>query len=198
MIPPFSTVAILLALEAAAASPRSSSPTCSESISDNTISFFSQAPITFSYGIASAPDCAARCADLVSCQAWLYSTSGQECQLYRDQPVYQSANPLFVSGFCGEPPRPVSSRIARPSVSSPLPFPFPFPSPSPSPSSSSSAMWGTRLSDMTMLLIDAMLITTVIAIIEKDKRRISAGLPKIQGFYKMTLIKSTLSEINIH
>ncbi|KAI2887175.1 hypothetical protein CBS76997_1032 [Aspergillus niger] len=50
--------------------------------------------------IPSALACATKCASVPSCRTWLYSTSGQECQLYREQPFSQADNPLFISGIC--------------------------------------------------------------------------------------------------
>ncbi|KAE8315360.1 hypothetical protein BDV41DRAFT_531756 [Aspergillus transmontanensis] len=113
-------LSLLLAVEAAAAT----STPCTGSVLDDTISFFSQAPLTFSYEVNSTSLCAARCARLPNCYAWLYSTSGRECQLYRQQPVSQLYNPQFVSGICGESTKPVSYRIA-PSSSLSLPSSVP-------------------------------------------------------------------------
>lgn len=95
------SLSALLALQAAATISPSSS-TCTESVKENTISFFSHAPFTFSYEVPSALACAERCAGIDFCLAWLYSTSGQECQLYRQKPLSQMHTPLFVSGICGE------------------------------------------------------------------------------------------------
>ncbi|KAE8165406.1 hypothetical protein BDV40DRAFT_65505 [Aspergillus tamarii] len=114
----FKAVSLLLAVEAAAAT----SPPCTGSVLNDTISFFSQAPLTFSYEVNITSLCAARCARLPNCHAWLYSASGRECQLYRQQPVSQSYNPQFVSGICGEPTEPLSYRIAPSSSHTPPPL----------------------------------------------------------------------------
>ncbi|KAJ5532062.1 hypothetical protein N7494_008614 [Penicillium frequentans] len=112
MIFKLSTLAIVFVAGAAASTPpQSSSSTCTESILHNTIALFSHGPLTYSYGVTSASACAVRCAELSACQAWLYSTSGEECQLYRQQPVSHWSNPLFVSGFCEEPAKAVSSAM---------------------------------------------------------------------------------------
>lgn len=100
-----------LQLQVKATSASSSSLPCMETVHQDTISFFSHVPLTFSFEVPSAPDCANKCAGLASCHTWLYSTSGRECQLYRDQPLSQAPNPLFVSGSCGSP-SPSSSTVS--------------------------------------------------------------------------------------
>ena len=96
----------------------SSTSNCTESPQDDTISFFSHAPLTFSFDVPSALLCATKCADVSPCRAWLYSSSGQECQLYRQQPLFQAHNPLFVSGICGRSSV-LPSAIPFPSISTP-------------------------------------------------------------------------------
>lgn len=96
-------VLLSLQLQVKATSVSSSSMPCMETVNEDTISFFSHAPLTFSFEVPSAPDCANKCARLASCHTWLYSTSGRECQLYRDQPLSQAPNPLFVPGSCRSP-----------------------------------------------------------------------------------------------
>ncbi|RAL06772.1 PAN domain-containing protein [Aspergillus homomorphus CBS 101889] len=91
---------ILLALQTRATSALEFTSACSPVIQENTISFFSHAPLTFSFEIPSASACATRCGEVSSCRAWLYSSSGKECQLYREQPRSQAKNPLFISGLC--------------------------------------------------------------------------------------------------
>ncbi|RAH59381.1 hypothetical protein BO85DRAFT_269473 [Aspergillus piperis CBS 112811] len=113
-------LSVLLAVEAAQAS----SPSCTENLLNDTISFFSHAPLTFSYEVNSTTLCAARCARVPACHAWLYSTSGRECQLYRQQPVSQAYNPQFISGICGEP----SKRIPNSAISASSSLPSPLPS----------------------------------------------------------------------
>lgn len=93
-------ISALLALQVTAMSMTGSSLACTESVQDDTISFFSHAPLTFSFEVPSVLACAEKCSGVSSCRAWLYSSSGQECQLYREQPLYQARNPLFVSGVC--------------------------------------------------------------------------------------------------
>lgn len=101
MIPPLLTLllTILLTLQATPATAQQPK-ICTQSVKDNTIAFFSHAPLTFSFEVPTAESCATKCADIASCRAWLYSTSGEECQLYRDVPVSRAPNPLFVSGVC--------------------------------------------------------------------------------------------------
>lgn len=119
----FLSLSALLALQAAATISPSSSA-CTESVRDNTISFFSHAPLTFSYEVPNAPACAGKCAGISSCLAWLYSTSGQECQLYRQKPLSQMNNPHFVSGICGEAL--ASSQIVSSSSITQVSSPFSF------------------------------------------------------------------------
>lgn len=107
----------LLSLQTTAASTPDSASACMESVSLDTISMFSHAPLTFSFEIPSASACAEKCAGLTSCRAWLYSTSGQECQLYRDQPLLRAKNPLFVSGSCEKVSLSSSSESSSVSVS---------------------------------------------------------------------------------
>jgi hypothetical protein len=96
-------VLLSLQLQIKATSVSTSSMPCMETVNQDTISFFSHAPLTFSFEVPSAPGCANKCARLASCHTWLYSTSGRECQPYRDQPLSQAPNPLFVSGSCRSP-----------------------------------------------------------------------------------------------
>ncbi|KAJ5407380.1 hypothetical protein N7465_008664 [Penicillium sp. CMV-2018d] len=121
MVFPLSLAIFFAAGAVASTSPQSSSATCTQSILNNTIAFFSHGPIAFSYGVASVSVCADRCTKLSTCQAWLYSTSGQECQLYREQSVSHSSNPLFVYGFCEESEEAVSSHIVSLPASSTIP-----------------------------------------------------------------------------
>ncbi|OJZ90141.1 hypothetical protein ASPFODRAFT_30972 [Aspergillus luchuensis CBS 106.47] len=134
-----STITALLSTRASAwtsAPPQSSSTTaCRHSIVNNTITFFSYAPMSFSYGAANTAACADRCTELVKCQAWLYSTSGQECHLYRDQPVFHSSNPLFVSGFCVVEEEGAEAEEARETKKPVFPHTSIYPSSSPTPSS---------------------------------------------------------------
>ncbi|PWY84442.1 hypothetical protein BO83DRAFT_384859 [Aspergillus eucalypticola CBS 122712] len=117
------------------APPQSSSTTACRHSIVNTITFFSHAPMSFSYGVKNTAACADRCAELVQCQAWLYSTSGQECHLYRDQPVFHSSNPLFVSGFCVVEKEGAEAEEARETKKSVFPHTSIYPSSSPTPSS---------------------------------------------------------------
>ncbi|KAJ6128014.1 hypothetical protein N7471_009231 [Penicillium samsonianum] len=93
-------VSALLALKVTAALTAGSSLSCKESMQHNTISLFSHAPLTFSYEVPNNLACAAKCDGISGCRAWLYSSSGQECQLYREEPVFQAHNPHFISGLC--------------------------------------------------------------------------------------------------
>ncbi|PYI21845.1 hypothetical protein BO99DRAFT_51516 [Aspergillus violaceofuscus CBS 115571] len=126
----------LLALGASASVPPQPRAPCTLSVIEDTISFFSHGAVAVSRQVTNASACAAQCATMSTCQAWLYSTSGQECQQYREQPVSKDYNPLFVSGSCQRPAAvsPVSS-IAVPSASSGTPTPSLFATPRPAESS---------------------------------------------------------------
>ncbi|KAJ5965026.1 uncharacterized protein N7479_004902 [Penicillium vulpinum] len=89
-----------LLLQATATLTAASSSNCTDAVHYDTISMFSHAPLTFSYEVPDDAACAAKCGRIATCRAWLYSTSGQECQLYRDNPVSQAQSPHFVSGSC--------------------------------------------------------------------------------------------------
>ncbi|RDH17361.1 hypothetical protein M747DRAFT_101929 [Aspergillus niger ATCC 13496] len=110
--------ALLFAFQATAATATtlnpesSSSSACLRSMQDNTISIFSHAPLTFSFEVPNALACATKCSGVPSCRTWLYSTSGQECQLYREQPFSQADNPLFISGICDESSVPFVEKVA--------------------------------------------------------------------------------------
>jgi hypothetical protein len=93
-------ISALLALEVTAILTAGSSSNCTDSIQHNTISLFSHAPLTFSYEVPDNLACAAKCGGISACRTWLYSSSGQECQLYREEPVSQAQNPHFISGTC--------------------------------------------------------------------------------------------------
>ncbi|OJZ85606.1 hypothetical protein ASPFODRAFT_717866 [Aspergillus luchuensis CBS 106.47] len=97
------TVWLLLSTGLSAASTGASTPVtdpCTQNIRNDTIAFFSSAPLTFSYN-SSIPDCAARCSQRKHCQAWLYTDPG-ECQLYRRPAVAIASNPNFFYGACGD------------------------------------------------------------------------------------------------
>lgn len=92
------------------------SASCLNNIQNNTIGFFSSAPLTFSYKHPSAFHCAFKCEKLEHCQAWLYADPG-DCQLYRRAALSTASNPNFLYGLCdGASPRPSPS--ASPSMTS--------------------------------------------------------------------------------
>ncbi|KAH1949415.1 hypothetical protein KXV69_004086 [Aspergillus fumigatus] len=71
------------------------SASCLNNIQNNTIGFFSSAPLTFSYKHPSAFHCAFKCEKLEHCQAWLYADPG-DCQLYRRAALPTASNPNFL------------------------------------------------------------------------------------------------------
>ncbi|KAJ5907800.1 dual specificity phosphatase catalytic domain protein [Penicillium taxi] len=111
----FWALSTLLALEAKAATLPSFPSACANDIQHDVIYIFSHAPLTFSFDVFTASDCATKCAGLSACCTWLYSTSGYECQLYGEDPISEISNPLFVSGACSPP---TASLIGIPSSSS--------------------------------------------------------------------------------
>lgn len=87
-----------LLLQATATLTAGSSSNCNDEVHHDTISMFSHEPLTFSYEVPDDSVCAAKCGGVATCRAWLYSTSGQECQLYREDLVFQAQSPHFVLG----------------------------------------------------------------------------------------------------
>ncbi|GLA41376.1 hypothetical protein AnigIFM63309_009466 [Aspergillus niger] len=126
MISPLvSAVWLLLSTGLSAASTEASTSgtvSCTQNIRNDTIAFFSSAPLTFGYN-SSISDCAARCSQRKHCQAWLYTDPG-DCQLYRRPAVAIASNPNFFYGACGdaanETPDAAASRLISASTS-PLP-----------------------------------------------------------------------------
>ncbi|KAJ5921289.1 hypothetical protein N7466_009615 [Penicillium verhagenii] len=108
-----------------AASPSSQ---CRDSVSEDTIAFFSSAPITFGSNFADSTACAAKCEILDTCVSWLFSAGGGRCELFATSAVATAQNPTFVYGGCSNigfasssmPPA-SSTSLIRPSATSALP-----------------------------------------------------------------------------
>ncbi|PWY83616.1 hypothetical protein BO70DRAFT_396042 [Aspergillus heteromorphus CBS 117.55] len=80
---------------------RVASASCVQNIQNDTIAFFSSAPVNFGSDSTSPSDCAAHCSQMANCQAWLYAEPG-DCQLYRKPAVATASNPNFFYGACGD------------------------------------------------------------------------------------------------
>ncbi|RAK81859.1 uncharacterized protein BO72DRAFT_524260 [Aspergillus fijiensis CBS 313.89] len=78
------------------------SASCLNSALHGKIGFFSKAPLAFGYTHPSPSECAIECESLSTCQAWLFTVNGKECQLYGSGPVAQAENAGFILGLCGE------------------------------------------------------------------------------------------------
>ncbi|PYI15999.1 hypothetical protein BO99DRAFT_466794 [Aspergillus violaceofuscus CBS 115571] len=78
------------------------SASCLNSAQHGKIGFFSKAPLAFGYTHPSPSECAIECESLSTCQAWLFTVNGKECQLYGSDPVAQAENAGFILGLCGE------------------------------------------------------------------------------------------------
>ncbi|PYI33809.1 hypothetical protein BP00DRAFT_468612 [Aspergillus indologenus CBS 114.80] len=78
------------------------SASCLNSAQHGQIGFFSKAPLAFGYTHPSPSECAIECESLSTCQAWLFTVNGKECQLYGSGPVAQAQNAGFILGLCGE------------------------------------------------------------------------------------------------
>ncbi|PYI03724.1 hypothetical protein BO78DRAFT_322051 [Aspergillus sclerotiicarbonarius CBS 121057] len=98
MLFPQSTVLGLLAL----AATTTASTACLESISHDTIAFFSGAALTFGSNYTDATDCGLKCSTLPACQTWLFTNGGHEMKppLHFDN---TGSGPLRVPGFDGIP-----------------------------------------------------------------------------------------------
>ncbi|RAH65582.1 uncharacterized protein BO66DRAFT_206238 [Aspergillus aculeatinus CBS 121060] len=94
-----STVWLLLSTGFPTVSAAASS--CDQNVQNDTIAFFSSAPLTFGYNFPSISDCATRCSQWERCQAWLFTQPG-ECQLYRRPALATASNPTFSYGVCGD------------------------------------------------------------------------------------------------
>jgi len=76
------------------------SASCFPSAQNQTIGFFSSAPLAYGYTHLSPSECANECDSLSTCQAWLFVVNANECQFYRAAPVSQAKSPGFILGSC--------------------------------------------------------------------------------------------------
>lgn len=88
---------LLLAIEGLVSSVSAS---CFPSAQNETIGFFSKAPLAHGYTHLSPSECATECDSMSNCQAWLFIVNAQECQFYRSPPVAQATSPGFILGSC--------------------------------------------------------------------------------------------------
>lgn len=89
--------AVLLAIEGFIPSVSAS---CFPSAQNETIGFFSKAPLAHGYTHLSPSECANECDSMSTCQAWLFIINAKECQLYRSAPVAQAKSAGFIMGTC--------------------------------------------------------------------------------------------------
>ncbi|OJJ42118.1 hypothetical protein ASPZODRAFT_20764 [Penicilliopsis zonata CBS 506.65] len=73
---------------------------CWSSSYNNTIAYFSKAPIAFKYSVSGPAACAAWCQSIDSCQAWVYLPRPGQCDLHRGAPLDTASNTGFVYGTC--------------------------------------------------------------------------------------------------
>ncbi|OQE05510.1 hypothetical protein PENVUL_c024G04765 [Penicillium vulpinum] len=88
----------LLAIEGLFSSLVSAS--CFPSAQNETIGFFSKAPLAYGYTHLSPSECANECDSMSTCQAWLFVVNANECQFYRSAPVAQAKSAGFIMGSC--------------------------------------------------------------------------------------------------
>lgn len=101
---------------------------CRDSVSNDTIAFFSSAPITFGSNFTNFTACASKCKALDTCQSWLFSSGGGRCELFANPAVTTAQNPNFVYGGCKNiestssmPPASSSASLLRSSLSALVP-----------------------------------------------------------------------------
>lgn len=87
----------LLAIEGLISSVSAS---CFPSAQNETIGFFSKAPLAYGYTHLSPSECANECDSMSTCQAWLFIVNAKECQFYRSAPVAQAKSAGFIMGSC--------------------------------------------------------------------------------------------------
>ncbi|KAI2790194.1 hypothetical protein POX_d05700 [Penicillium oxalicum] len=73
---------------------------CQNSVQNKTIAYFSSAPMTFSYELATVWDCQKWCEKLPECQAWVYIEQSNQCDLHRTPALSVSDNAGFIFGGC--------------------------------------------------------------------------------------------------
>jgi hypothetical protein len=88
---------------------------CQTSVYNETIAYFSNAPITFSFELATATDCQNWCGKVQACQAWVYVGQSSQCDLHRTTALSTSDNTGFTFGGCG--PNPVNGTRLAPTPS---------------------------------------------------------------------------------
>ncbi|KAL4883403.1 glycosyl hydrolase family 71-domain-containing protein [Aspergillus karnatakaensis] len=91
---------------------------CQASVHNDTIAFFSSAPITFSFDLDTMTDCQIWCTEVPKCQAWVYVDQSSQCDLYRAAPLSVSESFGFTFGGCA-PTSVDRTQLALPSVTEP-------------------------------------------------------------------------------
>ncbi|PWY88965.1 hypothetical protein BO70DRAFT_350224 [Aspergillus heteromorphus CBS 117.55] len=90
------------------------SASCLDQISANTMGVFSGVPLTFASGYLNGSACAYHCDALELCNAWLYSVAGGECQLYKQKALSTFKSQKFMYGICGGHTPKIASSSAAP------------------------------------------------------------------------------------
>ncbi|KAF3394385.1 hypothetical protein F1880_004725 [Penicillium rolfsii] len=87
------------------------SASCFPSAKNETIGFFSKAPLAHGYTHLSPSECATECNDMSACQAWLFVVNAKECQFYRSPPVAQAKSAGFILGSCDTTSDELASKV---------------------------------------------------------------------------------------
>lgn len=107
--------AFLLAIEGLIPSVSAS---CFPSAQNETIGFFSKAPLAHGYTHLSPSECATECDSMSTCQAWLFIINAKESQFYRSPPVAQAKSAGFILGSCDTTGTESASKVPLPALSS--------------------------------------------------------------------------------
>ncbi|KAF9239958.1 hypothetical protein DTO013E5_5348 [Penicillium roqueforti] len=74
---------------------------CRDSVAQDTIAFFSSAPLTLDTNVTDSVACASKCETLNGCESWLFNTGGWY-DLFRNSAVATASSPHFVFGGCAK------------------------------------------------------------------------------------------------
>ncbi|KAF3400194.1 hypothetical protein F1880_007967 [Penicillium rolfsii] len=95
------------------------SASCFPTAQNESIGFFSKAPLAYGITNLSPSECAEECHKTKYCAAWLYIIHVNECQFYRAQPVAKAKSAGFILGSCDTTSHQPSQSVSRvPSLSS--------------------------------------------------------------------------------
>lgn len=94
------------------------SASCFPSAQNETIGFFSKAPLAHGYTHLSLSECAIECDSMSTCQAWLFIVNAKECQFYRSPPVAHVKSAGFILGSCDTTGTESASKVSFSALSS--------------------------------------------------------------------------------